>query len=504
MGRKALRGGTRARFGLQAANLRLRLAAVPKTSGSCEDPPDHGDAHRRHGSVELVTVRLVERLGMSWFAARPMGRVACGCGLVLVLAGAWTAAAAVGASAVPGKTVKLSADVREIIQDLPPINGTPQCEGMIILEITSIPSDIVSYQASVVQENMGLRQFSGPGFPNPVAYGAISYHVPKGQAAWMLSAGGGRGPCLSGVKVFSQAMASGIEGVSCDDLKLSARIDRWETGRTVFDYSISGVKSECGPVSLRIAGVAKTISADAPSVSGQLSVPQRVCETTASARQRGAEAGGPIGRPAQGTVIYGRDLTGPDGEQLTAGDQLCSAEFAARISMTEQNAFTTGGLRVGANGVGYIDLGIRGMALEDRPAGVQVTGLIMARVLELGLGDHEHVDVTPPAVGPGFSSWADIGATHNIQTLSSPSYSHVCGLTGFAETSTQVTFNNCPTFTFNRGYIGSGQSVTINGNVEGLGAVRATGAITVTGHVELTADEGNLVLSSHGTIFLGV
>ena len=91
------------------------------------------------------------------------------------------------------KTIRLKADV---IEDATPytIDGTARCAGKFLL-IVDLPSDVISYQASVDQPGVGPFDFSGPPFTNPITGFGNPYRVPKGKAGWFLGGDSGPGPC---------------------------------------------------------------------------------------------------------------------------------------------------------------------------------------------------------------------------------------------------------------------------------------------------------------------
>jgi hypothetical protein len=186
----------------------------------------------------------------------------------------------------------------------------------------------------------------------------------------------------------------------CSGLRIGASIRTWKTDETIVDYSVSNIKAKCGPVTVTIGGVRKTLSSSSSTASGVDDLPGRFCQTTAYANQRNADTGGPIGQAAIGEVLFARDLTGPDGEQLKASDPLCFEETHRDVEASQGSAaISTLGLKVGTDGVAYLSLTNSGhptQVLFVPAAHVDFSGAsLQAAAIQLTIGTAQ-VSITPP------------------------------------------------------------------------------------------------------------
>jgi hypothetical protein len=112
--------------------------------------------------------------------------------------------------AASAKTVPLSGHVIQIDTNYTE-NGNPRCSQKDIL-IIDVPDDVVSYQASVYQQNYGTFDFSGPPFTNPITGFGNPYTVPAGEAGWFLGGGSGPGSCTDNTGIYSDIQATGTLG----------------------------------------------------------------------------------------------------------------------------------------------------------------------------------------------------------------------------------------------------------------------------------------------------
>ncbi len=123
---------------------------------------------------------------------RPVVKVLAAIGAVVLSVALLTTGA--GATAkTKTKTIRLKASV--IAVDTPyTINGNAACAQKVLL-IVDLPSDVISYQASVDQPGLEVFSFSGPPFTNPITGFGNPYTVPKGEAGWFIGGDAGGGNC---------------------------------------------------------------------------------------------------------------------------------------------------------------------------------------------------------------------------------------------------------------------------------------------------------------------
>ncbi len=296
----------------------------------------------------------------------------------------------------------------------------------------------------------------------------------------------------------------------CSGLKIGAGIRTWKTDETVVDYSVSNIKAKCGPVTVTIGGDRKTLSSSSPTASGVDDLPGRFCQTTAYASQRNADTGGPIGQAAIGDVLFARDLTGPDGEQLKAGDPLCFEETHRGVEASQGSAaISTLGLKVGTDGVAYLSLTNSGhptQVLFAPAARVDFSGTsLQATTIDLTIGAAQ-VSITPPQVQsdipasdlstpiPGLQS---DGTTQPCTSNSSSNSPFVISGNEANATAGSETVFTCPV-DLSSGSLVAAASVTFEDGLNGEeGGVWAS-SITVHGAVDLSDAS---VLSAAQVIF---
>lgn len=131
------------------------------------------------------------------------------CSAVVVLAVTMTTLAVLPVPAL-AKTIKLSAHVIQVDNNYT-VAGSARCALKTILLI-NVPSDVISYQASVDEPGVGLFSFSGPPFTNPIVGYGQPYTVPAGAAGWFLGGGSGGGSCSNVLGEYRDPQATGVLG----------------------------------------------------------------------------------------------------------------------------------------------------------------------------------------------------------------------------------------------------------------------------------------------------
>jgi len=303
--------------------------------------------------------------------------------------------------------------------------------------------------------------------------------------------------------------------LECDRLRLSASFRHWKTDETTIDYTVFGIKRKCGPVTVTIDGDRKTFGADHPTISGVDDLPGRFCQRTAFARQSGADTGGPIGQAAVGKVLYARDMTGPDGEKLREGDDLCFEETHRDIDANDAGAaMKDAELHVGTDGVAYLSLTNFGNPHEVlyAPAAkvnVAATSIDAARIV-IAIG-HTHVDITPPTQQnnvPGFGVFTELAGVQPNGTedpCKSPEASgnhfDIVGFETSFNTNTETIFS-CPVdlagdfnlevdVTFDKGLYGDGsiwaENISVHGGITlNFSDPGRTSLLSAAGDIKLT------------------
>jgi hypothetical protein len=151
-------------------------------------------------------------------------RVAPVVAAVCVLAGIPVSAAASAA------TIRLTGRVEFDVSDYP-VGNTEHCAYKKILLI-DVPSDVVSYTASIVQSGLSFGSpasetftFSGPPFTNPVTGFGNPYQIPAGEAGWFMGGGSGPLPCTDG-DTYTDFQATGtLETVKITAATISSAHD---------------------------------------------------------------------------------------------------------------------------------------------------------------------------------------------------------------------------------------------------------------------------------------
>lgn len=299
----------------------------------------------------------------------------------------------------------------------------------------------------------------------------------------------------------------------CSGLRIGAGIRTWKTDETIVDYSVSNIKAKCGPVTVTIGGDRTTLSSSSATASGVDKLPGRFCQTTAYASQRSADTGGPIGQVAIGEVLFARDLTGPDGEHLKAGDPLCFEETHRDVQATRGSAaISTLGINVGTEGVAYLSLTNSGHPTQVLyvPADhVDFSGIaLQATTIDLTIGTTQ-VSITPPQTQsnvPDTNLWTPIpglqsnGTTEPCTSSGSGTSPTVISGNEWNATADSETVFTCPA-DFSSGSLVATASVTFEDGLSGEeGGVWAT-SITVHGVVDLS--DSSVLSAAQGIYFTG-
>lgn len=88
-------------------------------------------------------------------------------------------------------------------------SGSAHCAEKWMLVI-NVPSDVISYTASVNQPGLGPFFFNGPRFTNPITGYGPNYTVPAGKAGWFLGDDSGPGVCTNNPSKYNDIVARGV------------------------------------------------------------------------------------------------------------------------------------------------------------------------------------------------------------------------------------------------------------------------------------------------------
>lgn len=315
------------------------------------------------------------------------------------------------------------------------------------------------------------------------------------------------------ILVYGQVRGGGSDDaillgpVTCSHITLRAPL-RYRTGETVIDYRITGVTLDCGPVDLAVDGrVAKTLPDDPSTQSGQLVVKKRICNPTVVAIQGDKTSENDEGQPADGKVLIANDVTGPEGEQLRAGDDLCAGENGAVMDYGEGASLIARSLKLrvaadGALAASTVDLPAGTVAgpggsvqpadtmltqdfVDDPAAGIYVSGAMLAARLDLVVGLHGEMEsaALPHTEYQSPAALADYLETiHGVQPLPTCSSDGIT-IFGFVETSAADV--SCDVLLNGAILAGTGASLDIKGGLlpgksgTSIGSVIAGGALTI-------------------------
>jgi hypothetical protein len=313
----------------------------------------------------------------------------------------------------------------------------------------------------------------------------------------------------------------------------------YRTGQTVIRYEVKDVSSACRNLALTApGGIVKTLPSRASS--GELVLGKRLCGPI---ELHLGDSGGfaslaTLGEGSDGNVLYAHgDVTGPEGEQLRTGDELCTGEGGATFSwpssaglgapppsvLPRYGMYFAGlsprgleralKLRVGPTGALWFGIGTFGSeiahpngcstqycnaaagepvtgGLIDVPAAhVFVYGAIDAPRLVLGLGQGRSVTLKPPE--PALPGWFSPGRIPfddrpNLQTVKQNPWPKLAPLTGFAVCTAAREVFEAPLLV--NGALGGAGRLDFRSGLSGKGAVAARGDITVRGTIALGAD----------------
>ncbi len=313
--------------------------------------------------------------------------------------------------------------------------------------------------------------------------------------------------------------------VTCSHIALQAPLS-YRTGETVIHYHITGITLDCGPVTLSVDGHTVATLPDEPSTqSGEAVFPRRDCQPTVVAAQGDKLSEDDHGQGSNGKVLIAKNVSGPDGEGLRAGDELCIYENGARMlyDAAPQAIAASLKLTVAANGAlaaSTADLPESSVAgpgglvvpsdskvtqdiVDDPATATYASGGILGTTLRLGVGDGVVESATLPQVAnqqpADLIKWAEqISGVQPI--VACPAGGRPLTLTGIVSvTSAQV---GCGVNHNNAALYGFDSSLEINGPVAGIGSIVVAGPLTVDGPLALIPASGNHYEGSTVTIDL--
>lgn len=354
------------------------------------------------------------------------------------------------------------------------------------------------------------------------------------------------GDCGGGYEIIGEWAFN----VAPDRCAAHATVDgavRYVTGATRVRYGVRGIPRGCGPVTIDVGG--RVVGHG--SGSGEARIPKRTCKALITVHFKHGTIAKALGEGSDGKVIFARgDATGPDGERLRTGDDLCAAEHGARYTFAdphlEQAPITQLPrypgyfsaiarslerdlkLRVGKDGALWFGIGtfasevthadpcsaegpcnfgagtpITGGVLDVPAIHTRVIGAITARRLVLGVGHGQTVTLRPPEPAPAvfFPPGRNFyEGRPNLTTITSEQIHRDFDCTGFVVINpTRETvlgaakFGNC--------FVSANGQIDLHRNLTGVGALLARGNIIVRGRTDLTTDS-LLALTTPGTISL--
>lgn len=337
---------------------------------------------------------------------------------------------------------------------------------------------------------------------------------------------------VSGTGLASAEAAFFVSPNACP-ATVAASLD-YKTGKTLVHYRVDHITRGCKTLELtanrhHIA----TISDASRSSSGVGTLDTRECTVKLELSSPTASAGVTLGDGDDGKVFWtSGDPKGPDGETLRKGDPLCAGEHGAGYRYTpipgspgpsatpiyagyfadvesglEQHLqlhvddgsaiwFLIGSFGAG---IGHGDCPPTCNYGEGTPieaggivvpsAHINLLGTVTARSVTLGLGNGRTASITPPQPAPSefFPGGQNpVIGKPNLEVVAAPTLNSL-PCTGFVELpATRATINGKVTLT--RCAIGANGQVTIDGDVDGTGAIAALGNITIRGPIDVETD----------------
>jgi len=222
------------------------------------------------------------------------------------------------------------------------------------------------------------------------------------------------------------------------------------------------------------------------------------------------------GRPADGNVLIAKDVTGPEGETLLPGEDLCTGENGANVVYGEDAILVAQALKLdigpaGALAASTIDLPLGSVAgpgnvkvptdtkltqdiVDDPAADIYVSGAILGSRLNLDVGGGHMESTTLPQVSyqspASLVGWFESQAA--VQRFRPPLECPPLGivLTGFVEAPAAIP---CDTILNNAVLFGSGASLHIprlalSSGHASIGSVHVGGRLTIGGPTDLLTE----------------
>jgi hypothetical protein len=466
----------------------------------------------------------------SWLVA------AAACGMVVVV-GALSAGLASGAFSnfcqpgwQPGAACQLAAPIPgnpgRAIQFLKIANFTTGSHVVISFTnsgcpVASTPIDVYAVFGLNAQAQQPFIQVGTIAATGPSKTNRISFAVPKGPdppygvAQFSMSFSTPPMNCYppgySGTWILGPGESNGCAPHTVGSLG-------YKTGETVIRYTVSGISRKCGPVGLSVAGKHLATLGTSPSrQSGHAVIRGRHCEVNLQIQVRPGASNTVIGKGSDGRVFYAHgDVTGPDGERLGTGDELCTGENGAAFKSIDADVEGQFKLHVGPGGAlwafppgAFENVGI----IDVHDTHVRLQGGIEARHVVIGLGHGLTVTLTPPVTAPTIGGFGPGEIPFERLARSIESFDPFSfGSSPFKEAETLqgwIYLISPPNFVFDRAvdctfkllpptqkyigiprfpFVGASGRVEFRGGLKGQGEIAALGDITAQGRVDFRGE----------------